>query len=377
MHNFNNYLPYTKQDIINAVQAIGANRYIKFRYEILNQFNQKIGLLNDVESADISCDNEALIKKSLKLKYRSNGCTNFVMQKLRPVVSFLMYDGNMLDFPQGIYIIGNQDEVESTNSLLVDLEMYDELKVLSNEKTDFRYYIPEGTLYYNAITAILNKFDIVQIGTTGSHKGNFNIDYLSDALTVEREWNIGMSYLEILEDLLKDINYRDIWTDEQGIFRSKLKQTFDLLPQEYIYADDMYSIQANGVERNSDYFDTPNKWIVTASNPDSLPIVATLINQADINYRNQTITKFETIDYISNQVALNNYIELLAENDKVTETVTFETALVPFHDVEDIYVIQNKNHNINYKYKESSWEMPLEIGAKMKHTAIRKVNIYD
>lgn len=378
MHNFNNYIPYTKQQIFDVVQAKGSSRYMKFRYDILNQYNQKVGELKDVQpGAEISCDNEAAIKKSLQLTYRNNGPVDFMFQKLRPVISFLMADGTMLDFPQGLYIIGSKTDVENTNSLFINLTMFDELKRLDNDKTDFRYYIPAGTLYYDAMVAILNKFDIVAIGTSGNHAGYFKIDYLTDAFAVEREWDIGKSYLEIFQDIIKDINYRDLWTDENGIFRTKLKMTLEQLPIEYTYTDDKNSIQFNGVEKDSDYFDIPNKWIVTASNPDNLPLVATLLNQPDISYRGQTMTKFETIDYIANQPALNNYITLLAENDKVTETVIFDSAIVAFHDVEDVYQFVNQTHGINTKYKEKSWNLPLEIGAKMHHEAYRKVEIYD
>ena len=378
MHNFERYLPYKKQDIIKVVHGIGVNRKIKFRYDILNEYNQKIAELKDTISAEITCDNAAAIKKSMKISYRDTG-NSFFINKLMPVVSFLMEDGEFLDFPQGVYIMGDISKKEAGNSLIIDLTMFDEIKRLDNEKTDYRHYIAAGTLYYNAIEAILNRFDIVDVnGIDGAnHKGIFDIEYTSEALGVDREWEIGKSYLEILKDLLKDINYTDIWTDEIGVFRARKKKLLEEMAEEYIYQDNETSIQANGVINNSDYFDIPNKWIVTASNPDSIPITATLENQSDISFRGQTVTRFGTIDYIANKEALEEYVNLLAESDKVTEKIEFETGIAPFHDVLDVYKVKNKTHNLDKKYQESAWNMKLEIGAKMHHTAIRKVNLYD
>lgn len=376
MHDFKDYSPYSKDDIIKAVHGIDKNRIIKFRYEILNELNQKIEELDNVLSGEISCDNDSTIKKSLKLSYRSNG-KSLTFYKLRPIVSFFMSNNTFLDFPQGIYIMGDVSKKEVGNSIVCDIIMFDEIKRLENEKTDYRYYFPAGTLYYDAITELLNKLDIVDISIAGAHRGQFDIEYISDSLTIEREWEIGKSYLDIIRDLLRDINYTDIWTNENGVFKARKQRTIDELPVEYCYSDDNSSIQFNGIENSSDYFDIPNRWILTVSNPDSLPLVSILENQADIVFRGQTITKLLTIDYIANKDALDEYVKQIAEMDKVTETVEFETAIVPFHDVNDVFIVQNKTHNINFKYQESRWLMPLKIGAKMKHEVLRKVNIYD
>lgn len=364
MHNFSNY-PYSLEEIKKSVHGIGMNRKVKFKYEILGPNREVIGQLNDASDAEISCDNDSSIKKSINLSYKKTG-ESFVSNRLMPVVSFLMPDGNYLDFPQGVYMLGGIDKKESGNSLIVDITLYDEIKRLENEKTDSRYFVAKGANYTVEIRKILNKF-----------APYFTMDFTTETLAVDREWDIGKSYLEILNDLLRDINYADIWTDEKGIFRARKKKTIDEKTEEYTYEDDETSIQFNGVVNSTNYFDIPNKWIITASNPDSLPLVSTLSNQADIDYRGQTLTKFMTIDYIANQTSLDEYVRLVADNDKVTEKVIFDTALAPFHDVNDVYRITNNTHGIDNKYQEKSWSMPLEIGVKMRHEAVRKVNIYD
>jgi hypothetical protein len=360
VHDLTKY-SYSFADIQKAVHGIGMNRKYKFRYDVYNMAGNYIDYLRDVSDAEISVDNGSKIKKSINLTYKKSDI-NLIGKKLKPSISFLMPDGNYLSFPQGTYIIGDIGFKENGNSAFVDVTMYDEMKRLENDKVEDRFHIAAGTNYIVAIREILLRFTPY-----------FTVDFSELLTPADKEYSVGTSYLEILSDLLKEINYADVWTDQNGIFRAKKKKIIADCTEEYIYTDDTSSIQYNGVGNNSDYFSIPNKWIVVASNPETTPLTSILINQADIDARGQTVTRFESIDYIANQTELNEYTRLLADNDKVTDRIEFETAIVPFHEVDDIYNVINSTLEISAKYMEKSWSMPLEVGAKMKHIAERKL----
>lgn len=149
----------------------------------------------------------------------------------------------------------------------------------------------------------------------------------------------------------------------------------------WFHKDDSISVLYPGTEENIDFFSTPNKFVVVASNTDTVPLTSIYINsnpESPISTisRGRTIVDCETIDYVSSQEALDGYTRQKAfKASQVYGEINFETAIMPFHSYCDVLQIQYSPMAINGKYEETGWSLVLKAGEKMKHTARKVVKI--
>lgn len=196
-----------------------------------------------------------------------------------------------------------------------------------------------------------------------------------------KEWDPGTSKLEIINDLLAAINYESLSFDEDGRAVVRPYVTPQDRAEEYVYADDEVSVMVPEATQDLDLFDIPNRWILTVSDADRDAIRAMFTNRDPASptstvRRGRTITEFVTeTDASDRSTLVEKAIRLAFEASKVFESVEFETALMPIHSGNDAYRIRRDPLAVDAKYVEHTWEMPLEAGAAMKHSARRVVTL--
>ena len=296
---------------------------------------------------------------------------DFIRDRIQPFMELKMHDGGWIDFPLGVFLLSSPTRVDENNSVYREIEAYDGLIILDEDKFTDRYYIPSGTKYTDAVEAILRSAGITQIA----------IEDKSDTLTTSREFKIGTSKLEAVNDLLQAINYTSIWVDANGYFRARQYVSPSDRSSDYLYQDDELSIVYNGMEEELDIFEVANSWVIVESNPEKTPRVATRINNdpdSPISTVNlgRTIVDFREIQDVSSQASLDALADRIkTEASQVFGKLKFKTALVPLHEYFDVIHVRYTPLGIDDNFSETDWSMKLEAGGEMEHEARKVVNI--
>lgn len=364
---------YTRQQIVDMLHGKTGPRVIKFRYDLLDKNDNKKGTLSEVVSGEVRMNSLADIKRvaNFTLREESSISIDWLNDRIQPFVMFKMPDGGWVEWSLGIFLLSSPTRRESYGQVYRDIEAYDGLQILLDDKFDTRYIITAGTNYIDAIKAILNSAGIYKI----------NITSTVSTTRIDKEYEIGTSKLEVINELLKEINYTSLWVDENGYYTAKPYGLPYQQTPEYTYKDDDISIMHPGAEEKLDLFNAPNKWIVVASNPASEPLTSVYVNDnpdsitSTVN-RGRTIVDYREIDDIASQTDLDNYTQRIAyESSQVYGYITFRTAIMPFHSFLDVLQIEYSPLGILGKYQEISWTIPLEVGGQMEHVARKVVQI--
>lgn len=360
---------YTRQQITNMLH--GPKIEMKFRYDLLNKLDHKLGELDGVQEAEVSMSAFADIKRAARVRIKDDTGIDWLNDRIQPFVLFEMTEGGWIEYPTGIFLLSSPQRKEDSGSIYRDVECYDGLQVLLDDKVDSRYMIAQGTKYTLAINNML--------AGAGISKGQ--ITPSNAVLATDREWEIGTPKLYIINELLKEINYTSLWCDEWGYYVA----TPYILPIdrqiEYEYADNELSVLYDGVTEELDLFNVPNKWITTQSNAETNPLTSIYTNAnpdspTSTVSRSRTIVDFRKVSNIADQTALDDYTRRIAyDASQVFGYLEFETAIMPFHSYMDMLQIRYSKLSIDNRYVETNWTISMRIDGRMKHRARRVVQI--
>lgn len=362
---------YTRQQIIDVLHAKNTSRVIKFRYDLLNRQEIRIGTLDNVVSGEVSMSSLATdIKRTARLNMKDNKDIDWLNDRVQPFCMLKMPDG-WVEWSLGIFLLNSPKRKEQNRQVYRGIEAYDGLQVLLDDKFDTRYAIASGTKY---ITAINNIFFMAGIS-------KINIPNTDLALSITKEFEIGTAKLRAINELLGELNYTSLWVDERGYYTA----TPYIIPSDraidYQYEDNELSVIYNGLEEELDLFSVPNKFVVVQSNAETNPLVSTYTNEnpgsitSTVN-RGRTIVDVREVDNIADQTALNNYTKRIAfEASQIYGHIEFETAIMPMHSYSDLLQIQYSGLGINDRYVETNWTVPLAVGGRMKHSGRKVVAI--
>lgn len=273
-----------------------------------------------------------------------------------------------IEFPLGVFLLSSPTRSDKNKNVYRDVEAYDGLLILKDDKFADRYTITAGTNYRKAVIDILNSAGITK----------HNIDQTDKVLATDIDFEPGKEKLFAINQLLRDINYTPIYVDVYGYYTSATYRSPSIRSAEYTYKDDSLSVTYAGMQEELDLFNVPNKWVVVMSNPERAPLVSSYTNDnpnsptSTVN-RGRTIVDYREIDNIADQQALDAYVQRIAfEASQIYGKVTFETAIMPMHGYADILELDYSPLNLKGKYAETNWTIPLQSGARMRHE-VRKV----
>jgi hypothetical protein len=346
------------------------HRKLSFRYELLNKNLQKIGDLRTVKGGEITHSAFATIKRTARFSIVDTGEIDFMNDRIKPYVR-VWVQNQWVEFPQGVFLLSTPIRKDSTGIVERDVAAYDGLLVLTDDKFEQRYTIPEGFSYYEAIVELLLSAGITQ----------YNLEFTDKVLSRSIEFEAGKEKLYAINELLGYLNYTPLHVDVNGVYTSSYYRSPAVQSIDYSYKDDELSVTYQGMEEELDLFTIPNKWVVVCSNPEDTPLYASYTNDNPDNLtstvnRGRTIVDYREVSDIADQDSLDDYVQRIAfEASQIYGKITFETAIMPMHDYADILEIVYSPLGISGKYSETSWTMPLTIGGKMKHEARKVVMI--
>lgn len=292
---------------------------------------------------------------------------NFLSDEIQPV---LKMDGT--EYLLGVYMIADVTPSGNESGETLGIEAYDRCWRIRDTKAEARLYFSAGTNYITAVESLLTGAGITTVSKMKT----------SAVLNEAREWEVGTSYLTVINTLLMEINYKQLWFNEKGIAMLEpssvpkaanirhILSGNSLEPYDILYAK-AFSITPK-YSGSNDVFDAPNVFICYCANPDKDDIyIAKEENDnpqspLSISRRGRRIVSVEKVDNIANADELQKYAKKRRNDSQITgETIQVETALLPGFGVDDVTALQYGD--INAIYVEKEWTMTLKPGGMMTH----------
>lgn len=304
------------------------------------------------------------IKCSMEGTFLINDQINWYRDELQPVV---IIDG--VESSLGIFRPTTVTTAEEDFTKTVTVSAYDRCWLASTTKTESLLHLSAGDGYVETIKKLLQVCGIVNVIAAPS----------AATLPADREdWQTGTSYLTIVNDLLAEIGFNDLWFDADGLAHLEKYSAPSATAIKRRYgARDLLLPMGRDWSDETDVFDAPNVFVCICDNADrSATLTATAENTSfgakSILSRGMRIAQVTKVKQIADQESLQAYADKLCNESLLgTREITFYTPVNPGHGVGDIISIDHDD--IGGIYQETGWNVELETGASMKITAKRSV----
>ena len=339
-------------------------REIEIQYKVLRN-GADLGTLYAVNHPQLRCDDSAAIKMSLSGDFAQNDLVDWLRDEIQPV---LVIDGE--PHPLAVLMPATVTPTKNATTAFLHVEAYDRCWRVQDVTTEDILHLAQGDNYIQEIQRLLVSCGIDTVLATKS-----------DAVFAEdrEDWDIGTSYLEIINQLLNEINYNPLWFNSRGAAvlepvslpnSSRLKHVMDERVVE--------SLLLPSISRETDIYRAPNVFLCVCSNADkSQPLVSRAENTnpqspLSIARRGRRIMKRIQVDNIENQAALDAYAQRICNESMIGgETIRVQTGLLPGFGVADVTALRFEG--IDTLCVEKAWTMDLGVGGNMQHTLQRVV----
>lgn len=342
------------------------SRKIKFRYDLLSKYEMKIGEISSVKGS-VSLNSLAEIKRTGRFTISEVDAKDidFLNDRLRPVV---IIDDK--EYRLGTFLLPSPTRKTQKGIITRDIEAYDVLQILKEDRITNRIFYKKGSRYEDIIRQMVNSAGIK----------NVLLEKTDSVLKRDREFEIGTSKLDVCNQLLQETNYTTLFTDENGIVKAKKYILPNARKIEIPYLANEFNITVrDSAVDEYDLFNIPNVWVIIVSNGENEPMKAIYRNDNPADRtstvaRGRNIVDFREVSDIADQTTLNNYVKRVAyDSSNIFRKIQFETLINPVHGYGNCIYIEDKKLGIREKYIETMWEIPLEVGGRMKHAGRRIV----
>lgn len=339
------------------------NRTPTFRFDVMED-NICIGQAFPVGKPIIKCNADAEVKLSFSGDFVLGTTPNWLNVRLKPYLNLAGQQSSL-----GEYLITQADEcMDKKGMRFWKLKGMDLGRIPQRSRTENRIYYRAGQRYTDIVQSILLELGITRI-----------IVIQSDAvLTNDRtDWEIGTSWLKVINSLLEEINYQSLWFDSEGNARVQPQKVLDGAVVDHVYESGQLSEIKAQADVSSDVYKAYNVFTAMVSNPEyQEPMIAVSVNDIPTS-RISTVNigrvqaPIEKLDDIASMEELQKYVDNLRFRSMSSiEQVSFRTALNQ-HQVGDIVSV---NHPLFQGiYRETEWKMTLHFDGEMTHTAQRIV----
>ena len=301
----------------------------------------------------------AMIKTSMSGDFAQNDAVDWLTDQIRPE---LVIDGT--PHPLGVYLPATVTPIEDEKTKSVHVEAFDRCWLVRDNYTEGILHISAGSLYTTVIRQLLTLAGIAVMIVTPSEA----------AIAEAREdWDIGTSYLTIINDLLAEINYNPLWFDATGAAIVEPASVPTAENVEHTLDDNnVESLLLPEIRRTTDIYQAPNVFICVVSNADkNAAMVATAVNDnpqspLSVTRRGRRIVQVKHLNNIASQEELQAYANRLRNESLFTgETITVRTGLLPGFGVADVTALHYGD--LAAICIERSWTMELVVGGVMTH----------
>lgn len=348
------------------------SRQIDFRYKILRN-GADYGYLQAVSAPTIRCDDSAAIKMSFSGAFMPDARdasgdvipVDFLSDEIEPI---LIIDG--AEYTLGVFLPATVTPSESAGAAQMQIEAFDRCWRVRDVYSETLTFFAAGTPYLTAIESLLTQAGITAVLATPT---------AATLAEAREDWNIGTSYLTIVNDLLAEINYNPLWFNSSGVAvlepasvptAANIEHTLD--------AGNVESLIIPEISRQTDIYQAPNVFAAYCANPDKSGILTARAENTNpqsplsIPRRGRRIMHVERLDNIASQALLQDYVDQKRNDSMISgETIRIQTALLPGYGVADVVAL--RYGEINAVCIDRAWSMSLTVGGTMSHTLERVV----
>lgn len=339
-------------------------RIVDFQVRVLRN-GGRLTSLKPIGAPQIRMDDSGGIPTSFSGEFYENPLVDWLTDELQPVMEINGEETELGVFRPATVTLSID---KSTRSLRV--EAYDRCWTVRDHKTETMIFFAAGDNYVDTISGLLIDCGISLILATPSSE---------TFLTDRQDWPIGTSYLDIVNELLREINYKPLYFSGQGMAMiepmvtpnaSNIQHTLD--------SDDIQSMLLPNLTKESDIYSAPNVFVCVCSSVDrGSPLSVTVENTnpespLSIMRRGRRIVQLVNVDNIASISALEAYANrILFESMSTGETIAVSTAIKPGFGVDDIVAL-HYGDTIAICV-ERGWTIELATGGTMTHRLERMV----
>lgn len=358
---------YTSAAVDAALLTSG--RTLSFRYERYSNTNVLLGEFSSVLGGSVDHSAFADITGTAKFAMKGDIAAG---DRCKPIVRLKMPDAGYAEWPMGMFLLSSPAiSSQPTVQKVREIDAYDQSFILLMDKVTDRYSVVSGAIVTDAITTIL----------TGAGITLRTIVPSPLTLPTARDWDPGTPKSVIVNALLGAINYQSLWFDGDGYAVCRPYVSPSTAPTGRTYKDDTSSMLTKAGSRTLDLFDVPNKWVLYVSDPDRASLRSEYTNTNPSSPTSTLARGFTIVDYreeseVVDQATLDAKVARIAyEASQVYEKVTVNTGLMPIHEHLDVLALRYGRLDIDDRYQETDWSMPLKAGATMTHSFRRLVQL--
>lgn len=346
---------------------INGKSEIHFEFEAIRD-NVPFRKLRAIPGGNILCDAKAEIKRSLSCTLVCDEEIDFLTDHLR--VSMIK-DGTRETI--GTFVVTTAPRTRSENGLETwSIEAYDRTYLVQRKKVESMsdVFVGVNASYIDAIESLLVACGISDIILEPS---------AARVTTAHQDWEIGISYLQIINELLDEMNYTSLWFDENGVARAQLYSSPVTRDPNFEYRAGNGSTILAGHEIGDDTFDAANVFMVMIQNLDGSAIYTKAVND-DPTSRLSTVRRGRIaapvvfLQDTPSLTAAQEYANNLKLKSMIsTETATIRTAPEALHEVFDIVAVDIPG--LHGKFEEIGWTIDLDASGLMSHTLRRAIYV--
>lgn len=322
---------------------------------------------------------------------------NWGIDRVRPYM--LLYNSRFVPngparFDLGIYTVTTPGQPLGDTTPIYQVTGYDMIYLLTSVIGD-TYSVGAGTLYFQAINAAIG------LATNGMpFIANFDSTKSTSVLPNDRTWPLagdsaGTRWLDVINALLAEINYRPLWVDQNGTFRSEPDIDPATRSIEFIFgAGDTKTsrqldpnwlyhgiVSTDNRSLTRDTWNTPNRWKFIQSDLNFEPIEGSgqyTVNNFTVGPASQAAVG-RVIQGPVQYLQASAQSDLVAQGDKIvdadvypTETISFRSAVLPIAGHYDVVQLLDSTLPGDEKRKLiiQEWELPLFVKDDMTWTGI-------
>ena len=357
-------------------------RTVDFKYRVLRG-DAVFGYLQTPEngSATIRMQDSSDIKTSLSGNFSpvvtdfagNEVSANWLADEIQPI---MVVDG--VEHMLGVYAPAQVIPTDTNGVKTMRVQAFDRCWRVRDNYTQSLLHFAAGENYIAKIMTLLVACSIPVILATPTE----------EVFQEEREdWEIGTSYLEIVNELLGEINYNPLWFTPNGEavlepasvpLAENIEHTISDLPADLDSGAASIIRMLPSISRQMDIYQAPNVFTCVCSNPDkSGPMIATAENNnpqspLSIMRRGRRIVKIARVNNIASQTELEHYAERLCNESMIGgETIRVQTDLQPGFGVADVVALHYGD--LASLCIERAYTMELRVGGTMSHELERVV----
>ena len=334
--------------------------YYGYRVEVVRN-GARYTDLEFVDKPTIDADMNAAVKVSFAATFRYDPLVDYLSDRMR---LYLNVDGQ--EEPLGEFVVATTKRLTTdTGGDRIRIEAYDLGHLLQSAKLEEPLYFSGNTNYLEPVKTLLLRAGLVLMVETPTE----------EKLIINREWGIGTSYLKIINELLEEIGYSQLWFNARGFAILAPAQDPIAANITHRYGPELIPVKL-AAEREVDAWDAPNVFVLICDNPElDAPIVARAENNNPVSAlsilrRGRRIVQIVKVKATPSQRVLQEMADRMVQESILrTEVATVATPPEAGHGIGDVVSV---DHPLcSGIWRETGWNITPRGG--MTHTLQRMI----